>query len=155
LYLHFTARHPALLGLGFVAYMLGLRHAFDADHIAAIDDTVRYLLQKGKAPLDVGFFFALGHSTVVTGLALGIAFTASAVKREIPQLQSWGGVIGTSVSGIFLWIIGILNLLVLLDLLKIWQRAKTGTHSHAHLEAMLQKPGLLNRIFGGRLQQLL
>jgi high-affinity nickel-transport protein len=155
LYLHYAAHYPALIGLGFAAYMFGLRHAFDADHIAAVDDTVRYMLQKGKRPLGVGFFFSLGHSTIVFFLAIAIAFAATAVKRELPGLQNIGGIVGASVSGIFLWIIGILNLFVLLDVLKIWQSAKTGTHSHAHLEALLAKRGLINRLFGGRLQRLM
>ena len=155
LYLHYVSRYPSLVGLGFVAYMFGLRHAFDADHIAAVDDTVRYLLQKGKKPLGVGFFFSLGHSTVVLALAIGIAFAATAVKAQLPQLKNLGGIIGASVSGIFLWIIGILNLLVLLDILKVWQQAKTGSHSHAHLEELLQQRGLLNRLFGGRLQKFM
>lgn len=155
LYLHYAGHYPQLVGLGFVAYMFGLRHAFDADHIAAVDDTVRFMLQKGKQPLGVGFFFSLGHSTVVLGLAIAIAVAATAVKTELPQLQIMGAVIGTGVSGIFLWIIGILNLFVLLDILKIWRKAKSGTHSHAHLDDLLQKRGLLNRLFGGRLQKLM
>ena len=154
-YLHYAGHFPQLVGLGFVAYMFGLRHAFDADHIAAVDDTVRFMLQKGKRPLGVGFFFSLGHSTIVLALAVGIAFAATAVKAELPQLKNMGAIIGAGVSGTFLWIIGILNLLVLLDILKIWQKAKTGTHSHAHLETLLQKRGLLNRLFGGRLQGLM
>jgi nickel/cobalt transporter (NiCoT) family protein len=154
-YLHYAGRYPQLVGLGFVAYMFGLRHAFDADHIAAVDDTVRYMLQKGKKPLGVGFFFSLGHSTVVLALAIGIAFAATAVKAELPQLKNMGAIIGAGVSGSFLWIIGILNLLVLLDILRIWQTAKSGTHSHSHLEALLQKRGLLKRQFGGRPQQLM
>jgi high-affinity nickel-transport protein len=155
LYLHYAVHYPALVGLGFVAYMFGLRHAFDADHIAAVDDTVRYLLQKGKRPLGVGFFFSLGHSTIVFALAIAIAFAAAAVKQQLPALQNIGGIVGASVSGAFLWIIGILNLLVLLDVLKVWQSAKTGAHSHAHLEALLLQRGLLNRLFGGRLQKLM
>jgi high-affinity nickel-transport protein len=155
LYLHYTSEFPALVGLGFVAYMFGLRHAFDADHIAAVDDTVRYMLQKGRKPLSVGFFFSLGHSTVVLGLATGIALAATAVRQELPQLKDIGGIIGASVSGTFLWIIGILNLLVLLDILKVWQKAKTGAHSHAHLEELLQQRGLINRLLGGRLQKLM
>ena len=155
LYLHFSAHYPALIGLGFVAYLFGLRHAFDADHIAAIDDTVRFMLQKGKRPLGVGFFFSLGHSTIVMGLAIAIAFAASAVMRDLPQLRNVGGVIGVCVSGVFLWVIGILNLLVLLDLLKVWQQAKSGTHGHQHLEALLAQRGLLNRLFRGRLQKLM
>lgn len=155
LYLHHAASHPALVGLGLAAYMFGLRHAFDADHIAAVDDTVRYLLQKGKKPLGIGFFFSLGHSTVVLLLAIGIAFAASAVKESLPELKSVGSLIGAGVSGVFLWVIGILNLLVLLDILKVWQQAKTGTHSHAHLEQLLVSRGLINRLFGGRLQKLM
>jgi high-affinity nickel-transport protein len=155
LYLHYAANYPQLVGLGFVAYMFGLRHAFDADHIAAVDDTVRFMLQKGRKPLGVGFFFSLGHSTVVLALAIGIAFAATAVKARMPQLTSLGALIGAGVSGTFLWIIGVLNLLVLLDILKIWHSAKSGTHSHAHLESLLQKRGLLNRLFGGRLQKLM
>jgi nickel/cobalt transporter (NiCoT) family protein len=155
LYLHYAADYPALVGLGFVAYMFGLRHAFDADHIAAVDDTVRYMLQKGKRPLGVGFFFSLGHSTIVLVLAIAIAFTATTVKQHLPGLQNIGGIVGAGVSGVFLWIIGILNLLVLLDILKVWRTAKTGAHSHAHLEALLQQRGLLNRLFGGRLQKLM
>src|SRR6202453_5262700 len=155
LYLHYAGHYPQLVGLGFVAYMFGLRHAFDADHIAAVDDTVRFMLQKGKKPLGVGFFFSLGHSTVVLALAIGIAFAATAVKTELPFLRNTGAIIGAGVSGTFLWIIGILNLLVLLDISKIWHSAKSGTHSHAHLETLLQQRGLLNRLFGGRLQQLM
>jgi nickel/cobalt transporter (NiCoT) family protein len=155
LYLHNCAQHPALVGLGFAAYLFGLRHAFDADHIAAIDDTVRYMLHKGGRPLGVGFFFSLGHSTVVVVLALAISFAAPAVTREIPQLQSIGGVIGAGVSGVFLWIVGILNLLVLLDLLKVWRVGETGTHSHDHLEATLARRGLFNRLCGGRLGRLM
>ena len=155
LYLHFAAHHSALIGFGFVAYMFGLRHAFDADHIAAIDDTVRIMLQKGKRPLGVGFFFSLGHSTIVFGLAIAIAFAATAVMRDLPQFQKVGGVIGACVSGVFLWIIGILNLLVLLDILKVWQKAKTSIHSHQHLEELLAQRGLLNRLFRGSLQKLM
>ncbi|MDP9013607.1 MAG: HoxN/HupN/NixA family nickel/cobalt transporter [Pseudomonadota bacterium] len=155
LYLHYVGAYPSLVGLGFVAYMFGLRHAFDADHIAAVDDTVRYLLQKGKKPLGIGFFFSLGHSTVVLGLAIGIAFSASAVKQELPQLKNIGGLIGAGVSGTFLWIIGILNLLVLLDILKVWQKEKSGKRSHAHLEELLQQRGLVNRLLGGSLQKLM
>src|ERR1700681_101585 len=155
LYLHYAGHYPQLVGLGFVAYMFGLRHAFDADHIAAVDDTVRYMLQKGKQPLGVGFFFSLGHSTVVLALATAIAVFAAVVKPEMPRLQIMGAVIGAGVSGTFLWIIGILNLLVLFDILKIWRKARSGTHSHAHLEDLLRKRGLLNRLFGGRLQKLM
>jgi nickel/cobalt transporter (NiCoT) family protein len=154
-YLYYVRRYPQLVGLGFVAYMFGLRHAFDADHIAAVDDTVRYMLQKGKRPLGIGFFFSLGHSTVVLALAVAIAYAATAVKAGLPELRNVGGILGAGVSGTFLWIIGVLNLLVLLDILKVWDKAKSDTHSHAHLESLLQRRGLLNRLFGGRLQRLM
>jgi high-affinity nickel-transport protein len=144
-----------LVGLGFVAYMLGLRHAFDADHIAAVDDTVRYMSQKGKRPLAIGFFFSLGHSTIVFSMAVAIIFAATAVKQSLPELENLGGIIGASVSGTFLWMIGILNLLVLLDILKVWRQAKTGKHSHAHLDELLSQRGFINRIFGARLQRII
>jgi len=155
LYLKFSSHHPQLVGLGLVAYLFGLRHAFDADHIAAVDDTVRLLLQSGRKPLGVGFFFSLGHSTVVLALAIAIALAATTMGAHLPVLKSMGAVIGAGVSGAFLWIIGVLNLLVLLDLLHIWRRSRSASHDHAHLEAMLQKRGLLNRLFGRRLRGLL
>ena len=155
LFLHYSAHYLSLVGLGLTAYMFGLRHAFDADHIAAVDDSVRFLLQKGRRPLGIGFFFSLGHSTVVLGLAVAIVFAAAAVKQELPALRNLGGLIGAGVSGTFLWIIGGLNLLVLLDMLKLWRRARSGKHSHDHLEQLLRQRGLLNRLFGGRLQRAL
>jgi high-affinity nickel-transport protein len=155
LFLHHAARYPALVGLGLAAYMFGLRHAFDADHIAAVDDTVRYLLQKRKSALGAGFFFSLGHSTVVLLLSIAIVVAAAAVKRDLPELRNLGGVIGAGVSGAFLWIIGILNLLVLLDIVAVWRKARTGKHSHAHLEELLARRGLINRLFGGRLQRVI
>jgi high-affinity nickel-transport protein len=155
LYLAYGANHPALIGLGFAAYMLGLRHAFDADHIAAIDDTVRYMLQKGERPLAIGFFFSLGHSTIVLCLAIGVALAATLVSNELPELRSLGTVIGASVSGTFLWIIGVLNILVLFDILGVWKSARSGAHDHRHLEDLLSKRGLLNPIFGERLRKVL
>ena len=155
LFLYYSAHYPALIGLGFVAYMFGLRHAFDADHIAAVDDTVRYMMQKGKRPLGIGFFFSLGHSTIVLCLAVAIAIASVAVKQNLPEMQNLGGIIGASVSGVFLWVIGILNLLVLLDILKVWEKAKAGTHSHTHLEELLTQRGFINRLFGGRLQKII
>jgi high-affinity nickel-transport protein len=153
LYLHYAGSHPALVGLGFVAYLFGLRHAFDADHIAAIDDTVRFLLQKGKRPLGVGFFFSLGHSTVVLVLAVTIAFAASAVATRIPQIKEIGSLIGVTVSGSFLLLIGMLNLVVLLGIVGVWRQATRGTHSHHHLDELLAQRGLMNRLFGSRLSK--
>ncbi len=155
LFLYYAAQYPALVGLGFVAYMFGLRHAFDADHIAAIDDTVRFMLQKGRIPLAVGFSFSLGHSSVVFALALAITFAATAVKQALPAMQGMGSIIGTGVSAAFLLIIGIINLFVLLDILKVWQQARTGRHNHEHLEELLARRGFMNRMFGGRLQSFI
>lgn len=153
LYLYYAARYPALVGLGFAAYMFGLRHAFDADHIAAVDDTVRFLMRSGQRPLGVGFFFSLGHSSIVFALAIAVIVAAGFVHRELPQLQHYGHLIGAGVSGVFLWLIGILNLFVLLDILKLWRKARSGRHSHDHLEDLLAQRGLMNRLFGGRLRR--
>jgi high-affinity nickel-transport protein len=155
LFLHYSARYPSLVGLGLAAYLLGLRHAFDADHIAVVDDTVRYLMQRGRKPLGVGFFFSLGHSTVVFSLALALVFAAAAVKQELPQLRSLGALIGTGVSGAFLWMIGALNLLVLLDILDLWRQARSHRHDQAQLDQLLARRGLLTRLLGSRLQRLI
>jgi high-affinity nickel-transport protein len=152
LFLYYASRYSSLVGLGAVAYLFGLRHAFDADHIAAVDDTVRFLLQENRRPLGVGFFFSLGHSTVVAGLAVVILFAAAAVKRDLPAMQNVGGLIGAGVSGAFLWFIGILNLMVLLDILKVWRGTRSGHHTHEHVEELLARRGFLNRLFGNRLQ---
>ena len=99
-----------LAGLGIVSYIFGLRHAVDADHIAAIDNTTRKLLQEGKRPLTVGTWFSLGHSTIVFGLAVAIIFAANAVNSAIPAIQQVGSVLGTLISGTFLILIGLVNL---------------------------------------------
>src|SRR3954465_15326382 len=106
LFAYYSASNPALAGLGVLAYTFGLRHAFDADHIAAIDNTTRSFLQRGKKSAGVGFFFSLGHSTVVFALATGLAVAASTVKQKLPSFQAYGGYIGAGVSGIFLLAIG-------------------------------------------------
>lgn len=152
LYLYYAARFPALVGLGFAAYLLGLRHGFDADHISAVDDTTRYLLQRGKRPLGLGFFFSLGHSTIVFLLSVCLIASAAAVRHDLPWLRSFGALIGGGVSAFFLLLIGILNLLVALDLLEVWRHARTTTHGHAHLEELLARRGLVNRLFGSRLR---
>jgi high-affinity nickel-transport protein len=126
LFLYYARHNPALAGLGTLAYTFGLRHAFDADHIAAIDNTTRKFLQDGKRSLGVGFFFSLGHSTIVFSLAAGLAIAAKTVNSSVPGFQNVGGTIGTSVSGTFLLLIGILNLLVLLDILGVFRRMKRG-----------------------------
>jgi high-affinity nickel-transport protein len=149
LFLYYSSRYPALAGLGVLAYTFGLRHAFDADHIAAIDNTTRKFLSQGKRPLGVGFFFSLGHSTIVFALAAGLAVAARTVKSQIPALQSYGGTIGASVSGTFLWIIGILNLIVLLDIIRIFRGLRLGEYDEQRLEERLQDRGFMNRFFLG------
>src|SRR5438309_2738020 len=113
--------HPALLGLGGLAYTFGLRHAFDADHISAIDNTTRKLMQEGKRPVAVGFFFSLGHSTIVVLLSIVVAIGAALVQTNLPQWKEAGGLIGTFVSATFLYVIGIINLLVLMDIFRMWR----------------------------------
>ncbi|MGA7537969.1 MAG: HoxN/HupN/NixA family nickel/cobalt transporter [Steroidobacteraceae bacterium] len=152
LYLHYSARFPALVGLGFAAYLLGLRHGFDADHISAVDDTTRYLLQQGKRPLGLGFFFSLGHSTVVFLLSACLIASAALVRHDLPWLKSSGALIGGGVSALFLLFIGVLNLLLVLDMLKVWRRARITTHEHPPLEELLARRGLVNRLFGARLR---
>jgi nickel/cobalt transporter (NiCoT) family protein len=150
LFLYYSSSNPALAGLGTLAYTFGLRHAFDADHIAAIDNTTRKLLSDGKRPLGVGFFFSLGHSTIVFSLATGLAVAAHTVKSSIPSFQSYGSSIGASVSGTFLWIIGILNLLVLIDVVRIFFDVKRGGYDEQRLEERLLDRGFMNRFFVGR-----
>src|SRR2546429_571184 len=145
-------RFPVMLGLGGLAYAFGLRHAFDADHISAIDNTTRKLLQEGKKPLGVGFFFSLGHSTVVLliAVALGIAtqFVQTSVVNENGQLKSVEKLIGTGVSGAFLLLIGILNLIILIDIIKLFRRMKAGDYDRQSLEHELVAGGVLTRLFG-------
>lgn len=154
LFLHESNDYPALVGMGLAAYLFGLRHAFDVDHIAAVDDTVRYLMRRGERPLGVGFFFALGHATVVFLLALTLVMAAGFVKHDLPELQQIGALIGAGVSGVFLWLIGALNLILLADMLELWHRARTGSSTHASCDALLRRRGLLNRLLGARAQTL-
>jgi len=148
LFLYYSGHYRPLVGLGLTAYLFGLRHAFDADHIAAIDNTTRKLLGEGRRPVGVGFFFSLGHSTIVFSLAVGLALAARTVNSDIPAFQEYGGYIGASVSGTFLWIIGILNLLVLVDILRIFRQMKSGTYDRERLEQRLLERGLMGRFFG-------
>jgi nickel/cobalt transporter (NiCoT) family protein len=144
--------HPAFIGLGGLAYTFGLRHAFDADHISAIDNTTRKLLQQRGRPVGVGFFFSLGHSTVVLliALLLGLAIRSlvQSVAGDGGQLKNLGGLIGTSVSGVFLIVIGVLNLLILLDILRVYRRMRRGAYDRGSLHQELVAGGLMSRIFG-------
>ena len=146
-----AAAHPSILGLGGLAYSFGLRHAFDADHIAAIDNTTRKLLQQRQRPVGVGFFFSLGHSTVVFLIALALGFAVRSIVQgvvsENGELRSLGGLIGTTVSGSFLVLIGLLNLIILLDIVQVYRRMRRGEHDHASLEAQLTSGGVLTRLF--------
>ncbi len=139
------------VGIGITAYTLGLRHAFDADHIGAIDNTTRKLMTDGQRPLSVGFFFSLGHSTIVfllaIGFTVGIRGLSGAVADDSSWLHSATGLIGPTVSGTFLWIIGILNLFVLISIVRIFRRMRHGHYSEAELEDQLNNRGFMNRFY--------
>jgi high-affinity nickel-transport protein len=144
------------IGLGVTAYVLGMRHAFDADHIAAIDNTTRALLVPGRAserrPLSVGFWFSLGHSSVVFVLCALIAAGARALAAQVGSDSSVFtavlGTVGTGVSGLFLYLIGILNLAVLVGVVRVFRQMRRGDFDEAALEARLADRGLLNRVLG-------
>src|SRR6266567_4605258 len=140
-------RYPLLLGTALIAYTFGLRHAVDADHISAIDNVTRKLMQENKRPVAVGFFFSLGHSTIVVALSVVIAATAAAVKN-FDNLKFIGGLIGTSISAIFLYLIAILNMVVLWEIFQAFQRVKRdGEYNEQTLEEFLDQRGLMARFF--------
>jgi nickel/cobalt transporter (NiCoT) family protein len=138
-------------GIGITAYTLGLRHAFDADHIGAIDNTTRKLMADGQRPLSVGFFFSLGHSTIVfllaVGFTAGIRGLSGAVTDHGSWLHSATGLIGPVVSGAFLWLIGLLNLVVLRNIARLFRRLRHGDFSEAELERQLDERGFMNRFY--------
>jgi nickel/cobalt transporter (NiCoT) family protein len=140
------------LGLGITAYTLGLRHAFDADHIGAIDNTTRKLMAEGQRPLSVGFFFSLGHSTIVFVLAflfsIGVRGLTGPVEDDGSALHQATGVIGPSVSGAFLFLIGVLNLLLLVNIVKVFRRMRRGHYDEPELERQLDSRGFMNRLYG-------
>ena len=144
--LHAARAPPVLLSMGFLAYTLGLRHAFDADHIAAIDNTVRKLVRQGEAPLGVGFYFSLGHSTVVLAMAVVTAVIARWSQQALPHLQAAGGLIGTTVSGVFLLAMGLINLFSCLDICVIFREMRRGPDDPQALDQLLLSPGLVVRI---------
>ena len=146
----YAPAHPVLSGLAVLAYTFGLRHAFDADHISAIDNATRKLLADGGRPLGVGLFFSLGHSTIVLVLCTGLAVAAGAVHHAMPSLAVYGGTIGAGVSGVFLWLIGLLNVAVLVGIVRITREARHGRLKEDELEAQLAKRGLLSRLLAGR-----
>jgi nickel/cobalt transporter (NiCoT) family protein len=140
------------VGIGLTAYTLGMRHAFDADHIAAIDNTTRKLMNDGQRPLAVGFFFSLGHSTVVFGLAVllvtGVKAVVGPVEDDSSALHHYAGLIGSSVSGVFLYLIAILNVVILGSILRVFGRLRRGDYDESELERQLNNRGLLNRVLG-------
>src|ERR1700727_376398 len=140
-------------GTGVLAYTLGMRHAFDADHIAAIDNTTRKLIQDGERPLSVGYFFSLGHSTIVFVLAVilnfGIRALNGAVKNNNSALHHWTGIVGTSISGTFLYLIGLLNLVVLFSIVRVSREMRQGKHDDAELERQPQAHRLIHAAVRG------
>jgi high-affinity nickel-transport protein len=140
------------VGLGLTAYTLGLRHAFDADHSGAIDNTTRKLMADGQRPLAVGFFFSLGHSTIVfllaAALAVGIRGLSGAVEADDSTLHQATGLIGPTVSGSFLIVLGIVNLVVLAGILGVFRRMRRGDYDERELEEQLNRRGLMNRLYG-------
>ena len=142
------AHQPVLMGTAVLAYSLGLRHAIDADHIAAIDNVTRKLMQEGKRPVAVGFFFALGHSTVVVLASLAIALTANALSGELASYREIGGIIGTSASALFLFIIAIANLIVLRGVYRAFRVVERGDKvTEEQIDALLHQRGWLARLF--------
>jgi high-affinity nickel-transport protein len=135
--------HPALAGLGGLAYVLGVRHGLDVDHIAAIDNTARRLREDGQRPLSTGFFFSLGHASVVLVLSLAVALAATAVQPRLPLLRDVGGVVGPSVSGLFLALVGVLNTVALAGAVR---RLLAGTGADGIPAGGLVR--LLGRLFG-------
>jgi high-affinity nickel-transport protein len=157
---HFhTSRYEVFgFGTGILAYTLGMRHAFDADHIAAIDNTTRKLIQEGERPLSVGFWFSLGHSSIVFVLAFllnfGIRALNLAVANGSSSLHKWTGIIGTTVSGTFLYLIGIINLVVLASIIKVMREMRQGRYDDEELERQLASRGFMNRLLGGFSQRV-
>jgi high-affinity nickel-transport protein len=164
---HLGGGHPVFTaGVGILAYTFGLRHAFDADHIAAVDNTTRKLMADNaeqqlsgapadqvRKPLSVGFWFSLGHSSIVFGLSVLLAFGVRSLAGQVENgnsgLHDATGVIGASVSGLFLWVLGILNLVVLLGIIRVFRELRHGRYDEAALEEQLNRRGFMNRILGG------
>jgi len=140
--------YPVLLGTAMLAYSFGLRHAFDADHIAAIDNVTRKLMQEGKRPVSVGLFFSLGHSTIVVLLTIAIAITTTTLQTRLDSFKSVGGVVGTLVSGIFLFGIALANIVVLISVYRTFQTVKKGGRFvEEDLDLMLAQRGFFGRLF--------
>ncbi len=152
---YLDAKDPTKLfgiGTGTLAYTLGMRHAFDADHISAIDNTTRKLISDGKRPLSVGFFFSLGHSTVVFLLAVFLNFGIKALNQGIRKNTSgfhhYVSVLGTAVSGTFLYVIALFNVIILVSIVRMFLDMRRGTYDDEEMEARLNARGMMNRFFG-------
>ncbi len=157
--------HPVFtVGVGILAYTFGLRHAFDADHIAAVDNATRKLITDNtvaeaegrsvdRQPLSLGFWFSLGHSTIVFALAfllsIGVKSLVGPVEDDSSSLHTVTGLVGPSVSGVFLWILGLLNLAALLGILRVFREMRSGRYDEAELERQLDSRGFMNRFLGG------
>jgi len=140
--------YPLLLGTALLAYTFGLRHAVDADHIAAIDNVTRKLMQEGRQPVGVGLFFSLGHSTIVVGLSVVIALTSVAIKDKFDSIENMGGIVGTAISAIFLLVIALANVLILVSVYRTFRAVKNGAKYHEEdLNLLLAKRGFFGRIF--------
>lgn len=135
-------------GLAITAYVLGLRHGFDVDHIAAIDNTTRKLLNEGKRPLTVGTWFSLGHSTIVCGLIVALVVAFDYVRSQVANFQAAGVIIGSLVSGAFLFIIGLVNLIIVLEVYRIFQGLRDGQLDQKALDRQMEQRGFLYRYFG-------
>jgi nickel/cobalt transporter (NiCoT) family protein len=156
LYLYYStslAAASAFAGAGTLAYVLGIRHAFDADHIAAIDDTTRLMLLRGRRPVGVGFFFAMGHSAVVVVLALIVAFAAR--RFQLQSFQQTGALVATFVAVCFLLLVGILNATVLTGMARLWRGLGRGEVDQAAIDREMVNRGLMNRMLGGRVKGMI
>jgi nickel/cobalt transporter (NiCoT) family protein len=140
------------VGIALTAYTLGMRHAFDADHLAAIDNTTRKLMSDGQRPLSVGFWFSLGHSSVVFTacvlLGVGIKALSNGISDDSSGLHTVTGTIGPTVSGTFLGVIAVINLVILLGILKVFREMRSGAYDEAALEEQLNNRGFMNRVLG-------
>jgi nickel/cobalt transporter (NiCoT) family protein len=140
------------IGVAGLAYSLGLRHAFDADHIAAIDNTTRKLMNEGKRPLSIGYWFSLGHSTIVVAIGVGIVLAEKAVYGAVSSnnstLEQFGGIFGTVVSASFLYLIALLNIVILVGIFRVVRSMRKGSFDEQELERQLQSRGLMFRLFG-------
>jgi high-affinity nickel-transport protein len=149
---HLDAKTSFGVGTGILAYTLGMRHAFDADHISAIDNTTRKLMSEGKRPLSVGFFFSLGHSSVVFLLAVLLNFGIRALNQGVRNgssgLHNYTGLIGTIVSGTFLYIIALLNIVILVSIVRMFIDMRRGVYDEEEMERQLNARGMMNRFLG-------